>query len=1175
MKTFEVNPWSKLRLALLLFCCIAAIASGSFAQDATSAVQSNAPASQVAPTSQSATPQQTSPAPQAAPSTSVVAQGGGGVIHGIVKSGNQPLPGVTITAANTLTGQKVSTSSDLDGSYILSVPSNGRYVVRAQMPAFAVLTQEVRINAGTPNAQADLELVLLSRAPKLPTQQEQAAAMGIPSGQGNGAGNQRFQSMVLMQGDGSENWQGGGDQSGMIGAAMAPGMSDTTATESVAVSGNTTNPFGNMSSAEMQQRFQEIRQQYGNGLPGSAGGGFGSGFGGGFGGFNGGGGGPFVLGGGGRGRFNINQPHGSVYYSVQDGGLNASPFSVNGEPTSKPSFITNTFGGSFGGPLNIPKIYNGGTKTFFFANYNGSRGETPFDEFSTVPTAAERAGNFTGIANIVDPSTGLPFTNDTISQINPAAQGLLQFIPLPNLPGNAQNFHFVTATDTSSDDLNIRLNRTLGAAPTRQPGSRGRGGRGPRNSLSFGLHYHHSDSNLTNAFPSLGGTTSIRSWDVPIGYTRTFGRLINTARVEFNSNRSQTRNLFAFSQNVAGNLGIQGVSQNPFDWGVPNLSFRDVASLSDASPSLVRNTTLTFSDNMIWSHGKHTLRWGGDFRRLMFDAENDSNPRGTFTFTGAFTGYDFADFLLGLPQATTVQYGATPDSTRNFHFRGNSWDLYAQDEWRVRGNLSFNLGVRYEYISPYSETSNQLVNLSVSPTFNPAVTPATLLAGQDGVPQTIVKPDRNNFAPRIGIAWKPLSKTVVRSGYGINYNLGEYQDIGQNLAFQPPFATAQTNTIPVGAAPTLSLQNGFPAPAAGQITNNFAVDPNYKLGYVQMWDLDVQQEIKPTLLLNVDYTGSKGTDLDILEAPNRTITGNSGCANNSLVWCNVAPFYLESSQGSSILHAGSLRIRKRLQKGVSLGGTYTYSKSLDNASSIGNGIVISTAGLGGGGGFGGGGGGGGGGTTSGTAVVTGSTSVAQNPLNLAAERGLSSFNQTHRFTADYLWELPIGKDKKWLANGGVAAAILGDWQWSGDWTITSGLPFTPVIVGNETEVGGGTNGTLRPDVIGNVALAGPVFTSRGIQWFNTAAFQAPAAGQYGNAGRNSIVGPGTILFDMAMTKVFPMAEGRMLEFRINASNVFNHPNFSTIDTNFNSPTFGLVTGAGSMRTVQLQARFRF
>ncbi|MGH9564999.1 MAG: carboxypeptidase-like regulatory domain-containing protein, partial [Candidatus Angelobacter sp.] len=304
------------------------------------------------------------------------------VIHGFVKSGSQPLPGVTVTAANALSGQKVSTSSDLDGSYTLQVPSTGHFVVRAQMAAFAVVTQDVHIGANSSNAQVDIALVLLSRVPKQATAQELAAAMGIPSGTGDqsggaadGAGNQRgFQSMSVVQSDAADNWQGGTGSG--AGSGVLPGMSDTAATESVSVAGNTSNPFGNMSSVEMQQRFQEMRQQYAGGLPGGMGGGFGGAFGGGFGG----GGGGFILGGGGgrggrgRGGFNINQPHGSVYYDVQDGALNASPFSVTGQPTGKPDFISHRFGASLGGPLNIPKIYKGGSKTFFFFNYNGTRG---------------------------------------------------------------------------------------------------------------------------------------------------------------------------------------------------------------------------------------------------------------------------------------------------------------------------------------------------------------------------------------------------------------------------------------------------------------------------------------------------------------------------------------------------------------------------------------------------------------------------------------------------------------------------------------------------------------------------------------------------------------------------------------------------------------------------------
>lgn len=1083
----------------------------------------------------------------------------GRTIYGLVKSGVTPLPGVTITVSNVVTAWSLTTWTEVDGSFALHVADDGHYVLRAQMAAFATGTQEVVIGSETQNARVNLELVLLPRPPTaLPAEPRPAAANRV-------AGNRGFQSLRVMPGEGSDDTAGGADQTAPAGMPV-PGIPPNTATESVAVSGNTSDPMGPFTGDEFRQRIDSMSGPAGAGGEGfaGAGGGFAAG---GFGGAGGRGG---AGGGGFRGRgFNSNQPHGSLYYTLGDSAFNASPYSITGFPLANPPYQQNRFGGSSGGPLNIPKIYHGGDKTFYFVNYNGSRGENPFDGFSTVPTLLEREGNFSGVSNrsgpdagqqvqIFMPGTNTPFPNNTIPNINPSAAALLQFIPKPNITGgNGQNFYFATSAISDSDDLNIRLNRTLGATA---PRGRGRAGRnGSRNNLSFGFHYQGSSINLTNPFPSVGGSTLTRSFDVPVSYSRTFGRLINTARVDFNRSRIATQNLYAFSQDIAGEAGVLGVSQNPFDWGLPNLSFRNFASLQDTNPLLQRNETLTFSDNMIWNHQKHTWRWGGDFRRIQLNTRTDSNPRGSFVFTGfntsetqlvngqlravPGTGFDFADFLLGMPQQTSVQYGALQQGQDNYHFRGNSWDLYVQDEWKIRGNLTLNLGVRYEYISPFTEINDRLANLDLTPgVLNPALgisDAASVLPGGTGpltgqrYPASLTHPDRNNFAPRVGIAWKPLRKTVIRAGYGINYNTGAYQKIVQQLAFQPPFAVTQTNveSLTTPFASPLTLQDGFPPPAPDSVTNSYGVDPNYRLGYVQIRNLDIQQEIRPTLILNLDYTGTKGSRLDILEAPNRIPSG--------IRIPNVDAFNWEDSQGDSEANAASVRVRKRLQKGFSVGGTYTFSKSIDDASTIGGGPTV----------------------------------AAQNAFDVTAERGLSSFNQTHKFTADYLWELPFGHDRRWLANEGPLRALFGDWHWSGDWTIASGFPLTPRILNDISDVNRGTNGTLRPDLVPGQSISLPDPSREA--WFNTKAFADPASMRFGDARRNSIIGPGSLVFDMALTKVVPMKGNRTLELRAAAANVFNTPQYTSVDTNLNSPTAGQVIGAGAMRTIQLTGRFRF
>jgi hypothetical protein len=374
---------------------------------------------------------------------------------------------------------------------------------------------------------------------------------------------------------------------------------------------------------------------------------------------------------------------------------------------------------------------------------------------------------------------------------------------------------------------------------------------------------------------------------------------------------------------------------------------------------------------------------------------------------------------------------------------------------------------------------------------------------------------------------------VVRAGYGINYNLAQYANIIQNFAFQPPFAITSTNVT--NAAAPLTLANGFPPVAPGAVTNNFAVDPNYHIGYVQIWNLDIQRTLPHSFLLNVDYNGSKGTDLDTeraIEIP------------------GIQPFTYESSASTSIFHAGSVRLRKRLAHGIGFQATYIYSKSIDDASSVGGGSLI----------------------------------VIQNPFDIAADRSLSAFDQRHKFTGSWMTDLPFGENRRFLQKG-AWSHILSSWQLSGDFTVASGLPFTPNVLGNSLDLNRGVSGSLRADVTGQpISLSNPTAA----EWFNTAAFCSPSSSAgttntcvnpngtpFGDAGRSIIEGPGEVVVDMSLSKTITIKESRSLELRLQAANVFNFIDYTSINTTVNSQQFGQVTTAGATRRITFVMRFRF
>jgi hypothetical protein len=1107
-------------------------------------------------------------------------------VNGFAHSGKSPLPGATVTAANTLTGKKYSAVTDSAGKFSFANIARGRYVIRIEFMGFALFTQELLINPESPLAKLDAELILASRQ-QPQTNSAATRTAGGPNPR-NGATDNTLAAIV----GGSSNPGFGntespsGTQSNNTDFSSLPlnGLGADAPTESVSISGAQarTQDFGNGSDEDRQQRMDDFsdRLQRNGGNPYSApsnGPGGGPGGGQGFGGPGGGGmgGGPIAIGRvGGRG-LSSNQPHGFMYYSNDNAVLDASPYSLSGIQDPKPDYNQSRFGANVGGPLNIPKIFNGGNKWYGFAAWNGTRGDTPYDTFSRVPTIDERNGNFSSATyndgravQIFDPVTGQQYEFNGVPDIinpaliSPAARALLQYIPLPNITTTAggQNFQYLTSAPSSSDAVILRLTHNFDT--TSQGSNQGFGGRGgggggraggrrSQNNINFGLNWARTSTSVIGAFPSIDGHSGTQGLNASAGWTYGKNRKTNIFRVNYNHNHVSTTNLYSNGIDVAGNAGIGGISTDPFDWGLPGINFTSFGGLSDPTPRRELDQTYTVSDTFSWNRGKHNWRFGGDYRRILQSFRSARNAEGNFVFTGYAssqyaagssqalpdTGYDFADFLLGYPQQTSQQFG-----TNSYNFRANAFDIFAQNDWRVFANLSLNIGLRYEYNGPYVESQNRIANLEVGPGFASAVPvvpvgsvlPPDSAAFQTSPLPSLIHPDRNDFAPRMGLAWKPMQKTVVRAGYGINYNLAQYGIMIQNFAFQPPFAMTTTNVANISnlaVGSPLTLTNGFPTVSQSTVTNNFAVDPNYALGYVQIWNLDLQHEFRGNLVVNLGYNGAKGTRLD---------------TERALVVPGDQPFIYESSEGNSILHAASVRVRRRMSKGLGIGAQYVFSKSLDDASSVGGGAVV----------------------------------VAQNPFDISADRGLSNFDQTHRLTGNWMYDLPFGDNRRFFQLGGLKSRILSNWQWSGSFTVASGLYFTPSVLGGMLDIDRGVSGSLRANYVPGqpISLANPT----SLEWFNTAAYcttgvncRNPDGTGFGDAGRDTIEGPATVSMNMVLNRTIPIKETRALDLRISASNVFNHANFASINTAVNSLTFGEVTAVNNMRRVTLQVRFRF
>jgi hypothetical protein len=879
----------------------------------------------------------------------------------------------------------------------------------------------------------------------------------------------------------------------------------------------------------------------GRGGPGGGGPGGPGGFGGGFGGF-GGRGGP----GGGRGGFGGRgqgrggpmgragvssfgngrrdrrmQYNGNASVSLDNSVWDARSYSINGQDTDKPAYAKARATFAFGGPLKIPKLLSGQKGTFNIT-YALARTRNASTNTQTMPTLLERSGDFSqsvgpqGPVTIYDPLTGSPFPGNIIPQnrMNSAALGLLQYYPLPNAPGYKYNYQAPITTLQNSDNINTRLNQTLTT----------------KDRINGGFQYMGSNNTTPNIFNFID-TGAGRNMAANIAWGHNFStRLINNLRYTFSRSRSTATPFFAYNDNVAAELGILGTSQAPQNWGPPNLSFTNYAGLTDSAASLIRNQTSGIGDSLIWVHGVHNFTFGTDYRRQQLNRASDPNARGQYTFTGLSTanvvngiaapgtGFDFASFLLGLPDTSALRYGNS-----DLYFRTHAYDVYATDDWRINPKFSLNFGLRWDYQAPITELSNKLVNLDVAPGYAAV---AQVLPGQAGpysgqLPSSLIRPDRNNVSPRIGFAWRPFTKgtMVIRGGYGTYYNSSVYNNIVNNMAQQPPFA--QTLSVSNTLVNPFTIQNGFLIPSTLPITNTYAIDPNYVIGYAQMWQLAIQNDLGHSLVGTITYNGTKGTHLDQTILPN---SAPSGARANGL----PSGYLYEESNGNSIYQGISAQLQRRFRNGISANAIYTYSKAIDNAVQ------------------------------------------AQNYLDTSAERAPSNTNRTHVLNFNWQYSTGIGRTGAPMANG-WKGALIKDWTFTNAISVSSGLPLTAIVGGvRGTTTGTGITGNERANATGL-----PVGDATAGEPFNFAAFALPAAGQWGDAGRNTITGPSQFSLNASLGRVFRLSERKNIDLRFDATNALNHVTFRSFNTTIGSNSLGLLSNPSAMRSLTATLRFRF
>ncbi len=819
-------------------------------------------------------------------------------------------------------------------------------------------------------------------------------------------------------------------------------------------------------------------------------------------------------------RAGANDLHGSLFHFHRNSAVSATPYfqPVRGQ---KPQFLQNQFGGTLGGPI----VKN---RTFYFGSWQSSRELSAAPQIATVPPLDLRAGDF-GTRNVFDPDTTRPNPNGTgfvrdpfpgnripVSRWDPVAAKAAPLYPEPNLPGAVRNHFYNPKQTVFGEQGNLRIDHQVN----------------DKNSLFGRVSISDGRNSLPTLLPA-PASTPVLATPTAQSIAASHTRILTTSAVnEFRFGFMRTRlQQSTPTDRLFESFGIRGVFDDPTVKGLPTFGVTGLSTLGTTGPGNLPigatgsgnlpidkwGRVLQFTDTLNWVVGKHTLKFGVDVQEARLFGFVTLQARPAINFTGVYsqspqaranTGSPYADFLLGYAANTTIS-NRPRNETRQRIFQG-----FVQDDWKLSSKLTLNLGLRYELALPWIEVDNRQSSLilEAGPLYG------KLLQIQDlagtGYNRSFMNTDRNNFAPRVGFAYKATSKTVVRSAFGVFYGRDENLGISRRITNNPPFFV-RTQIVGDQVVPNFILSQGYPA---GILEPERMVNPEVNsvpkdspLPYILQWNFNVQQELPGRFVLQFGYTGSGGRKLYYTANVNQPLPGPGNVDARRPIQgfsgiFNWAPVF------KSNYNAFTTQLDRRFANGFSLLASYTYGHSIDD----------------------------------GPANSETNDPAPQDVRNFRANRGDSSFDIRHRFVTSYSYELPFARTNRWLSG----------WQISGITSWQTGLPFTPVLSFDQTNTGT----IARPNRIADGNL--PASQQSIDRWFDTNAFVAPAAFTWGNAGRNFLRGPRQLNFDAGIARSFRLTEKTTLSFRTEAFNLLNTPQFGLPNA-----TIG-VAQAGVISTVQ-------